>query len=186
MNVNGSRLHVSCVSCKDLADSVLLVQGHMAATFSYWGKLGFGEGATGHITVRDLVLPDHYWYSLQLTCPIIFVTSIYQDEPFWSAFLLHKRECLTFLICQSSQKLCDQKSKLVLVGPGGYVMPHGAQLPINTTGYIIRMICIFNMSPCTLIFCCLQTLQFMKPIQTSSLLLIATLCMAKPGLSLDI
>ena len=78
MNVNGSRLHVSRVSCKNLADSVLLVQGHMAAAFRYWGKLGFGEGVAGHITVRDPVLPDHYWYSLlRLTCPIIFVTSIH-------------------------------------------------------------------------------------------------------------
>ena len=187
MNVNGSRLHVSRVSCKDFADSVLLVQGHMAAAFRYWGKLGFGEGAAGHITVRDPVLPDHYWYSLlRLTCPIIFVTSIHQDEPFWSAFLLHKRECLAFSICQSSQKLCYQKSKLVLVGPDGYVTPHGAQLPINTAGYIIRMICIFNMSPCALILCRLQTLQFTKPVQTSSLLLIATLCTAKPGPSLDV
>jgi hypothetical protein len=31
-----------------------------------------------------------------------------------------------------------KKSKLVLVGPDGYVTPHGAQLPINTAGFIIR------------------------------------------------
>ncbi|KAL0576010.1 hypothetical protein V5O48_005977 [Marasmius crinis-equi] len=37
------------------------VKEHMAAAFRYWGKLGFGEGASGHITVRDPVLPDHYW-----------------------------------------------------------------------------------------------------------------------------
>ena len=36
-------------------------QAHMAAAFRYWGKLGFGEGVSGHITVRDPVLPDHYW-----------------------------------------------------------------------------------------------------------------------------
>ena len=33
----------------------------MAAAFRYWGKLGFGEGVSGHITVRDPVLPDYYW-----------------------------------------------------------------------------------------------------------------------------
>ncbi|KAG7085535.1 hypothetical protein E1B28_003093 [Marasmius oreades] len=37
------------------------VKEHMASAFRYWGKLGFGEGASGHITVRDPVLPDHYW-----------------------------------------------------------------------------------------------------------------------------
>ncbi|KAE9390640.1 arad-like aldolase/epimerase [Gymnopus androsaceus JB14] len=37
------------------------VKGHMAAAFRYWGKCGFGEGVSGHITVRDPVLPDHYW-----------------------------------------------------------------------------------------------------------------------------
>lgn len=31
-----------------------------------------------------------------------------------------------------------QKSHLVLVGPDGYVSPHGAQLPINTSGFHIR------------------------------------------------
>jgi hypothetical protein len=34
---------------------------HMAACFRYWGKLGFGEGTAGHITVRDPVMRDHYW-----------------------------------------------------------------------------------------------------------------------------
>ncbi|KAK7463628.1 hypothetical protein VKT23_006970 [Stygiomarasmius scandens] len=33
----------------------------MAAAFRYWGKLGFGEGVSGHITVRDPVLVDHFW-----------------------------------------------------------------------------------------------------------------------------
>jgi ribulose-5-phosphate 4-epimerase/fuculose-1-phosphate aldolase len=26
-----------------------------------WAKQGFGEGVSGHITVADPVLPDHYW-----------------------------------------------------------------------------------------------------------------------------
>ncbi|KAK7032429.1 hypothetical protein VNI00_013177 [Paramarasmius palmivorus] len=38
------------------------IKCHLAAAFRYWGKLGFGEGLAGHITVRDPVHPDHYWY----------------------------------------------------------------------------------------------------------------------------
>jgi len=37
------------------------IKAHMAAALRYWGKMGFGEGIAGHITVRDPVLPDHYW-----------------------------------------------------------------------------------------------------------------------------
>ncbi|THH04721.1 hypothetical protein EW145_g5309 [Phellinidium pouzarii] len=37
------------------------VKEHLAAAFRYWGKLGYGEGVSGHITVIDPVLPDHYW-----------------------------------------------------------------------------------------------------------------------------
>ncbi len=37
------------------------IKAHMAAAFRYWGKMGFAEGVSGHITVRDPVLPDHYW-----------------------------------------------------------------------------------------------------------------------------
>jgi ribulose-5-phosphate 4-epimerase/fuculose-1-phosphate aldolase len=40
----------------------------MAAAFRLWGKLGYGDGSSGHITVRDPVLPGHYWllFSLRL------------------------------------------------------------------------------------------------------------------------
>jgi len=37
------------------------IKAHMAAALRYWGKMGYGEGTAGHITVRDPVLPDHYW-----------------------------------------------------------------------------------------------------------------------------
>ncbi|KAK0435194.1 arad-like aldolase/epimerase [Armillaria borealis] len=37
------------------------IKEHMAAAFRYWGKMGYAEGISGHITVRDPVLPDHYW-----------------------------------------------------------------------------------------------------------------------------
>ncbi|KAJ8091705.1 hypothetical protein AAF712_005947 [Marasmius tenuissimus] len=79
------------------------VKEHMAAAFRYWGKLGFGEGASGHITVRDPILPDHYWMN---------------------PFAVHFSSIT--------------KSKLVLVGPDGYVTPHGAQRPINMAGYWIH------------------------------------------------
>ncbi|THV06191.1 arad-like aldolase/epimerase [Dendrothele bispora CBS 962.96] len=79
------------------------VKEHMAASFRYWGKLGFGEGVSGHITVRDPVLPDHYWMN-----------------PLGVHFSLMT------------------KSKLVLMGPDGYVSPHGAQAPVNIAGYYIH------------------------------------------------
>ncbi|GAA5997118.1 uncharacterized protein JCM10292_006221 [Rhodotorula paludigena] len=37
------------------------VKVQLAAAFQYWGKLGYGEGLSGHITCRDPVWPDHYW-----------------------------------------------------------------------------------------------------------------------------
>ncbi|KAF9468344.1 class II aldolase/adducin N-terminal [Collybia nuda] len=37
------------------------IKAHMAAAFRFWGKMGFGEGVSGHITVRDPILEDHYW-----------------------------------------------------------------------------------------------------------------------------
>ncbi|KAI5474761.1 arad-like aldolase/epimerase [Pseudohyphozyma bogoriensis] len=37
------------------------IKEHMAAAFQFWGKRGFGEGISGHITVRDPILTDHYW-----------------------------------------------------------------------------------------------------------------------------
>ncbi|GAA6041704.1 hypothetical protein JCM8097_003091 [Rhodosporidiobolus ruineniae] len=57
------------------------VKEHLAAAFQYWGKLGYGEGAAGHITVRDPVKPDHYWmnpfavhYSLITVSKLVLVT----------------------------------------------------------------------------------------------------------------
>ncbi|KAJ3757509.1 class II aldolase/adducin N-terminal [Lentinula raphanica] len=79
------------------------IKEHMAAAFRYWGKCGYGEGVSGHITVRDPVLPDHYWMN-----------------PFAEHF-----STMT-------------KSMLVLVGPDGHVSPHGAQLPINSSGFYIH------------------------------------------------
>lgn len=37
------------------------IKEHMAAAFRLWGKLGYGDGSSGHITVRDPVLPGYYW-----------------------------------------------------------------------------------------------------------------------------
>jgi hypothetical protein len=45
----------------------------MAAAFRFWGKLGYGDGVAGHITVRDPILHDHYWFvSRGLTVKIDF------------------------------------------------------------------------------------------------------------------
>ncbi|KAL2860327.1 class II aldolase/adducin N-terminal [Aspergillus germanicus] len=37
------------------------IKEHMAAAFRYFGKEGFNEGISGHISVRDPVLKDHFW-----------------------------------------------------------------------------------------------------------------------------
>ncbi|KAK4689326.1 hypothetical protein P7C73_g787, partial [Tremellales sp. Uapishka_1] len=37
------------------------VKEHLALAFRFWGKLGYGEGISGHITVRDPILRDHFW-----------------------------------------------------------------------------------------------------------------------------
>ncbi|KAF7121593.1 hypothetical protein CNMCM5793_009063 [Aspergillus hiratsukae] len=34
---------------------------HMAAAFRFFGKQGYGEGVSGHISMRDPVLEDHFW-----------------------------------------------------------------------------------------------------------------------------
>ncbi|BDD60424.1 hypothetical protein MPDQ_003731 [Monascus purpureus] len=34
---------------------------HMAAAFRFFGKRGYGEGVSGHISMRDPVLKDHFW-----------------------------------------------------------------------------------------------------------------------------
>ncbi|ETS74134.1 hypothetical protein PFICI_14000 [Pestalotiopsis fici W106-1] len=33
----------------------------MAAAFRFFGKNGYTEGTSGHISVRDPILPDHFW-----------------------------------------------------------------------------------------------------------------------------
>jgi hypothetical protein len=67
------------------------VKEHMAAGFRYWGKLGFGEGTAGHVTVRDPVLNDHYWmnpfgmhFSLIKVCSI----SLYPRSVSWVSLLI--------------------------------------------------------------------------------------------------
>ncbi|KAL2803383.1 class II aldolase/adducin N-terminal [Aspergillus granulosus] len=37
------------------------IKEHMAAAFRYFGKERFNEGISGHISVRDPVLKDHFW-----------------------------------------------------------------------------------------------------------------------------
>ena len=45
----------------DLNAYLNVQQDHMAAAFRFWGKQGYGDGISGHITVRDPVLEGHYW-----------------------------------------------------------------------------------------------------------------------------
>ncbi|KAJ5339538.1 class II aldolase/adducin domain protein [Penicillium brevicompactum] len=37
------------------------IREHMAAAFRFFGKQGYGEGVSGHISVRDPILPHHFW-----------------------------------------------------------------------------------------------------------------------------
>lgn len=91
---------------------------HMAAAFRYFGKLGYGEGVSGHISMRgmkealdesdiltvlDPILKDHFWMN-----------------PFAKHF--------------STIKASD----LVLVDDEGYVTEGGAQIPINEAGFMIH------------------------------------------------
>ncbi|KAJ5931047.1 class II aldolase/adducin N-terminal [Penicillium verhagenii] len=39
------------------------IREHMAAAFRYFGNRGWGEGVSGHISVRDPVQPDHFWFN---------------------------------------------------------------------------------------------------------------------------
>lgn len=40
------------------------VKEHMAGAFRVFAKLGFNDGAGGHISVRDPVRPDCFWISV--------------------------------------------------------------------------------------------------------------------------
>jgi len=53
------------------------LKGRLAAAFRIFGKLGYEEGVAGHITLRDPVLPGHFWVN-----------------PFGTAFRLMKRSDL--------------------------------------------------------------------------------------------
>lgn len=65
----------------------------MAAAFRFWGKLGYGDGVAGHITVRDPVLHDHYWwvsFVVELANRLVLIASLdRQDEPDRCSFLGH-------------------------------------------------------------------------------------------------
>ncbi|KAF9075910.1 class II aldolase/adducin N-terminal [Rhodocollybia butyracea] len=60
-NKQGTIEHESVPVFKSPYEEREWIKAHMAAALRYWGKMGYGEGTAGHITVRDPVLPDHYW-----------------------------------------------------------------------------------------------------------------------------
>ncbi|KAJ5452367.1 hypothetical protein N7445_000550 [Penicillium cf. griseofulvum] len=45
----------------DLTEKRKWMKEHMAAAFRFFGKLGYGEGVSGHISMRDPILKDHFW-----------------------------------------------------------------------------------------------------------------------------
>ncbi|KAF7535352.1 hypothetical protein G7054_g5449 [Neopestalotiopsis clavispora] len=42
-------------------DKRIWIRQHMAAAFRFFGKNGYTEGTSGHISVRDPILPNHFW-----------------------------------------------------------------------------------------------------------------------------
>lgn len=60
----------------------------MAAAFRVWGKMGFGDGNAGHITVRDPILPGHYWYHGPSRKWLLYLHT-FKDEPRGCALLVH-------------------------------------------------------------------------------------------------
>ncbi|KAB8228324.1 class II aldolase/adducin domain protein [Aspergillus alliaceus] len=45
----------------DLYEKRKWMKEHMAAAFRFFGKHGHGEGISGHISMRDPILKDHFW-----------------------------------------------------------------------------------------------------------------------------
>ncbi|OAP63901.1 hypothetical protein AYL99_03128 [Fonsecaea erecta] len=45
----------------DKYDERAYLKGRLALAFRLFGKFGFDEGVAGHITLRDPVMPDHFW-----------------------------------------------------------------------------------------------------------------------------
>ncbi|KAL3460786.1 class II aldolase/adducin N-terminal [Aspergillus heterothallicus] len=58
------------------------IREHMAAAFRFFGKMRYDEGVSGHISVRDPILPDHFWmnpfavhFSLMRASDLVLVDS---------------------------------------------------------------------------------------------------------------
>ncbi|CAG9947067.1 unnamed protein product [Clonostachys rosea f. rosea IK726] len=45
----------------DMYEKREYLKGRLALAFRLFGKFGFDEGVAGHITLRDPVMPDHFW-----------------------------------------------------------------------------------------------------------------------------
>ncbi|KAL8279549.1 hypothetical protein RQP46_008111 [Phenoliferia psychrophenolica] len=77
------KLSTKCPDFKgDLYAEREWVKAHLAAAFQYWGKMGYAEGVSGHITYRDPVLPDHYWMnSFSIHFSMITVSNLVLVNP---------------------------------------------------------------------------------------------------------
>lgn len=45
----------------DMYEKREYLKGRLALAFRLFGKLGFDQGVAGHITLRDPIMPDHFW-----------------------------------------------------------------------------------------------------------------------------
>ena len=93
---------------------------HMAAAFRYFGKLGYGEGVSGHISMRGMYLAS----ALKEKRILTIIDPILKDHFWMNPFAKHF----------STIKASD----LVLVDDEGYVTEGGAQIPINEAGFMIH------------------------------------------------
>jgi len=58
---------------------------HHAAALRWLGYNGYNnEGAGGHVTVRDPVHPDHFWYATM--SELVLQELTFQDQPTWQIF----------------------------------------------------------------------------------------------------
>lgn len=60
---------------------------HMAAAFRVFSKLGFNDGAGGHISLRDPVKPDCFWISRLASAwrRITIADDLFPTRSLWSA-----------------------------------------------------------------------------------------------------
>ena len=104
------------------------MKGHMAAAFRFFGKQGYNEGISGHISMRG------WFWELKSACTGAFADGL-TDEQFALDPVLKDHFWMNpYAKHFSSMRASD----LVLVDNEGYVVEGGNQAPINEAGFMIH------------------------------------------------